>query len=252
MMRNLAFTLLFVTVFFGTALHAHALTVSPARAEVTGDPGTTLRGEIEIFNEQDSTRTFFTSFENFEPSGDTGAPHFIGAEGGLATWLQAESQVTVESGKRKVVPYTITIPEGTDPGGYFGAIFFGTREPGAQDGGQVSVGGKIGVLVLLRVSGYIEESGGLLDFATKNNRRFFTSLPIVFNYRLNNTGGDRVVPLGDLKIKNTFRIKTETLKANKKEGSVLPGSARKFEVTWGEEQTASDINSTLYRLLTHN
>lgn len=234
-MKKILYILIVVSMM--SIVHsAQALTVSPARLEVTGDPGTTLRGEIEIFNEQEGSRTFYTSFEDFEPSGDTGAPHFIGAENGLATWLKTDSQVTVPSGTRQIVPYTITIPEGTEPGGYFGAVFFGTGEPGEANGGQVSVGGKIGVLVLLRVAGDIEESGGLLDFLTKNNQRFFTSLPITFTYRLNNTGGDRVVPLGDIKIKNTFRLTTETLKANKKEGSVLPSSARKFEVVWGEEQ----------------
>jgi hypothetical protein len=55
-------------------------------------------------------------------------------------------------------------------------------------------------------------------------------------YRLNNTGGDRIVPLGDIKIKNTLRITTETLKANKNEGSILPNSTRKFEVVWGDDQ----------------
>ena len=234
-MRNLLYTILIVFAIAGIASPAFALTVSPARVEITGDPGTTLQGEIELFNEQEGTRTFFTSFENFEPSGDTGAPHFIGAKDGLATWIRSDNKVVLESGKRSVVPYSIAIPQNAEPGGHFAAIFFGSQEPGATGGGQVSVGGKIGVLVLLRVSGEVEEGGGLLEFGAKDKQRFFISLPITFAYRLNNTGGDRVVPLGEIKIKNTLRLTSATLLANKNEGSVLPSSARKFEVLWGQE-----------------
>lgn len=226
-------------VVAGFATPVFALTVSPARIEITGDPGSTLQGEIELFNEQDGEKTFFTSFENFEPSGDSGAPHFIGSEDGLATWIRSDSKVTLGSGKRNVISYSIAIPQNAEPGGYFAAIFFGSQEPGASEGGQVSVGGKIGVLVLLRVSGEVEEGGGLINFSEKNNKRFFSTLPITFAYRLNNTGGDRIVPKGEMKIKNTVRLNSATLLANKNEGSVLPGSTRKFEVMWGEEQEES-------------
>lgn len=240
-MRNLFYTILII-IIAGIASPAFALTVSPARVEITGDPGTTLQGEIELFNEQDGTRTFFTTFENFEPSGDSGAPHFIGAKDGLATWIRSENKVVLESGKRSVVPYSITIPQNAEPGGHFAAIFFGSQEPGATGGGQVSVGGKIGVLVLLRVSGEVEEGGGLLEFNTKEKQRFFSALPVTFTYRINNTGGDRVVPKGEIKIKNTLRLNSATLLANKNEGSVLPSSARKFEVLWGED--LQSVNTT--------
>lgn len=241
-MRSLFFTILIV-VIAGIASPVFALTVSPARVEITGDPGATFQGEIELFNEQEGVRTFFTTFENFEPSGDSGAPRFIGAKSGLATWIKTENKVVLESGKRSVVPFSIAIPKTAAPGGYFAAIFFGSQEPGAQAGGQVSVGGKIGVLVLLRVSGEVVEGGGLLEFSTKpldkasggEEQRFFTTLPIAFTYRVNNTGGDRVVPLGEIKIKNTLQLTSATLLANKNEGSILPNSVRKFEVVWGQE-----------------
>ena len=100
-----------------------ALTVSPARFEITGDPGTTLSGEIEVFNEQEGTRTFFTSYENFEPSGDSGAPHFIGSKDGLATWIRSDSKIILESGKRVVIPFSIAIPQNAEPGGHFAVIF---------------------------------------------------------------------------------------------------------------------------------
>ena len=242
-MRKLLYTFLICAVGVSIATPVFALTVSPARFEITGDPGTTLSGEIEVFNEQEGTRTFFTSYENFEPSGDSGAPHFIGAKDGLATWIRSDSKVILESGRRVVIPFSIVIPQNAEPGGHFAAIFFGSQAPGTQGGGEVSIGGKIGVLVLLRVSGEVTEGGGLLEFAAKDNQRFFSTLPVAFMYRINNTGGDRVVPHGEVTIKNTIRITSAKLLANENEGSVLPSSARKFEVVWGEEFVSTSEES---------
>lgn len=209
-----------------------ALTVSPAKMEITIDPGKVHEGRIEIFNEQDTDKTFFISYENFEPRGDSGAPYFIGAESGLATWIETSPQVTVAPGGRAYIPYTVNVPPGTEPGGYFSAIFFGSQPPKTEGGGEVSIGGKIGVLLLLRVSGYVEEGGGLIDFTSKDDQVLFSTLPVSFEYRLNNTGGDRIVPFGEIKIKNTFRLNSAVLFANENNGSVLPSSTRKFEVTW--------------------
>lgn len=213
---------------------ANALTVSPAKLEIEADPGGIVRGEIEIFNEQAETKDFYLSYENFESRGDSGAPYFIGAKDGLATWISTNSEVKINSGERKQIPFTISVPENAKPGGYFAAVFFGSQPPIGLGGGEVSIGGKIGVLVLLRVNGAVEESAGLVSFDIKGDKIFTDSLPLTFEYQFNNNGGDRVVPKGELIIRNTFRLKSATFLANEREGSVLPNSTRRFEVTWGE------------------
>ena len=80
-----------------------------------------------------------------------------------------------------------------------------------------------------------EESAGLAGFKAKEGGRLFASTPISFEYSLNNDGGDRVVPKGELVIRNTLWLKSTTLLANEREGSVLPSSSRRFTVVWGEE-----------------
>lgn len=213
---------------------AKALTVSPATLEITVDPGQVYTGEVEIFNEQDSTKTFYTSFENFEPQGNSGAPYFIGAKDGLATWIKSEDAITIESGQRVPVAYTISVPENAKPGGYFAAFFFGTQPPTGEKGGEVSIGGKIGILILLRVSGDIEESAGIANFSA--TRRVVSTLPVSMEYSFTNTGGDRVVPKGEVVIINTFGKEVVMLLANENNGSVLPASTRAFTVQWQNEE----------------
>lgn len=225
-----------LVVIFATILptSTNALTISPTKIEVTGDPGQTIVGEIELFNEEPDAKTFYTTFENFEPRGETGAPFFVGGGSGLSTWLGAQGSVSIVSGERAVVPYSITIPSDATPGGYFAAVFFGSQPPTADGAGEVSIGGKVGSLVLLRVSGEVAESGGVLDFAEATGQRFLNTLPVGISYRFNNTGADRVVPRGEIEVKNVFGMHVITLNANPNEGSVLPNSVRKFEVQWGD------------------
>lgn len=239
-MRKIFFYTLITIFSVGIVSSAYALTVSPVKIEITADPGQTLRGEIELFNEQQETKTFYVSYENFESRGDSGAPYFIGSKNGLATWVSTAPEVTLASGERIQIPYTISIPTTAKPGGYFAAIFFGSQPTRGTGGGEVTIGGKIGVLVLLKVSGDVEESAGLIDFSALNSQRFFSQLPVVLEYGFNNTGGDRVVPRGEIKIKNTLQFTSVTLRANENEGSVLPSSTRRFEVLWGEKQSKDE------------
>ena len=244
MSRSSLFLMGLVAILFlgGVALlpfQAQALTISPVKMEISGDPGQTLQGELKLFNEQDETKIFYSSVENFEARGETGAPFFLQSREGLATWIKTQEQVTLKPKEEKTIPFSIQIPKIAEPGGYFAAILWGQTPPQAKAGGQVVVGGRLGVLILLKVSGAVKEGGGLLEFSAKD--KFFSSLPINFSYRFNNTGGDRVVPQGEITIKNLFGLTSATLSANEKRGSVLPNSARKFEVRWeGKYQAARD------------
>ena len=225
----------FVSLTIFGAHNAQALTISPVRVEITGNPGQTLRGEMEILNEQGETKTFFSSFENFEPSGDTGSPRFVGNSGNLSTWLSTNTRIDIAPNEKQIIPFTIAIPADAEPGGYFSAIFWGSQDPKTQEAGEVAIGGKLGVLILLRVAGDIHEEAGLSEFVAADDKRLLTAVPVTIGYRFTNKGDDRVVPLGDIVIKNTFGMEVESLKANESEGNVLPNSSRKFQVIWSKD-----------------
>lgn len=231
-MKKLYALIFILGLFLGLSQNqAFALTVSPAKLEINGDPGSVLTGVIDVYNEQDRSEVFYTSFENFEPGDDVGTPRFVGADSGLATWLSAQETITLAPGERAEVPFRITIPSDVDPGGYFSALFFGNQPP-TTDGGQVSIGGRIGILMLLRVDGDIPEGGDII-FSTTDDQKIHTQLPVDFEYRFSNIGGDRVIPRGDIVVKNMFGGVAATIDANPIEGSVLPSSSRRFNAVWG-------------------
>lgn len=229
--------------FFFVPILVHALTITPPRIELEGDPGTTVTGEFKVTNESNNTQVYYTQVENFEAKDETGNPQFVQTKEGLAVWTSVVSSMTVAASEQKAIPFSIQIPRSAEPGGYFASIFVRTTPPPTQ-AGEVSIGARLGTLVLLRVNGEIQEGVDILEFGTEGKQRWFTSLPIEFYYRFQNTGADRVKPEGDVTIKNLVGLKAKILSANRTEGSVLPRSIRRFDTAWihgggGQEDPAA-------------
>ncbi len=223
-----------VASFAISILTAQALTISPARAELTGDPGETVLGTFTLVNPLDTDQTYYTSVENFEAKGETGTPDFTASKEGLPSWVKIVEKVVLKKGERVTVPYSVVIPQDADSGGHFGAIFLSTVPPSAGEG-QVSVGAKVGMLLFLKVTGTIKEQGGLSSFSLKEGKKVLTSLPVDFIYKFKNEGNDRVKPEGQLVIKNTFGMESASIDVNKVKGdNVLPASTRRFEVRYGD------------------
>lgn len=211
---------------------ASAITITPPRLELAGDPGSTISGEVKVTNESTTDTTYYTQVENFEAGDETGNPQFVPTKEGLATWVNVADNIRVKANEQKVVPFTIQIPDNTEPGGYFASIFVRTTPPPANTAGEVSIGARLGSLILLHVNGDIREGVSILEFSTKDKKRFYTTLPVETYYRFQNTGADRVKPEGDIVVKNIFGLTAKVLNANRSEGSVLPRSIRRFESAW--------------------
>jgi len=219
---------------------AQALTVSPARIEVSGDPGTTITKEITLSNDsQAGEETYYISYANFEAQGETGSPLFVEPKSDLGTWMTTQEQsVTLKANESKKIQLNINVPNNAYAGGHFAVIFFGNNPN--NGGGQVSVGAKTGTLILLSVNGDVLEAGGLSSFNTINNKFFFNTLPVGLEYRFKNDGNDRVKPEGEIKIRNMFYIPVEKMNANAVSGNVLPHSTRLFNNEWIKHKAESN------------
>lgn len=216
-----------------------ALTLTPTRFEISGNPEETLNGEMLLINEGEKSETYYSSFSNFEAQGESGSPAFVDPKDGLGTWITTEfSSIDLAPGQQKIVKFKINIPKDAEPGGHFAVIFWGTTPAG--DKGAVSIGAKTGILVLLSVNGEVKEAGGLLDFKTKDNKFWYSTLPVTFEYRFKNDGGDRIKPEGKITILDTIFLPTKRLDANPVQGNILPNSTRKLGVDWIEYERAND------------
>lgn len=213
---------------------AEALTATP-RLELTADPGATVLASIRITNEERRSQVFYSSFENFNSQDESGTPSFSPRREGLAAWMKAPAQIVLGPGQTEDIPLEITIPQDADPGGHFAAVFFSTEPPQTRENeGNVSIGARLGTLVLLRVNGDFDQSATIAEFNTASKQKLFSSLPVQFYYRFQNTGDDHQKPLGDIQITNMLGRTVKLLPANTLDGSVLPKSIRRFTSVWTE------------------
>ena len=231
------FAVMTLGVFWGPS-RAHALTLTPTRFELSGNPGDTLNEEMMLINETKDVENYYSSYANFESQGESGTPAFVSPKDDLGTWITTGvSSVSLALGQQKIIPFKITIPKDAEPGGHFAVIFWGTSPAGE---GQVSIGAKTGILVLLSVNGNVKEAAGLLNFNTTDNKFWYKTLPVSFEYRFKNDGGDRIKPTGTITIRDTVFLPADTLDANPVEGNVLPNSTRKIKVDWIKYERPAD------------
>lgn len=96
------------------------------------------------------------------------------------------------------------------------------------------------MLVLLSVSGEIKEDMGLVDFGTRGGQWLYRSLPVGFEYRFSNQGGDRVKPIGTITVRSIFGWRVAKIDANPVEGNVLPNTTRKFLPEWSKKDSVEE------------
>ncbi len=234
-MKKIQYLILIFTLFgsfFVSAKQTIALTISPIRIELAADPGGEVKGTFKLFNEQSTDQTLYIKFVKFETKDETGEPAFVPGSDGLPSWVDAPSSIKARAKEYTSVDFTIRVPRDADPGGYFAGIFASRTAPAAQEEGDVSIQSQVGSLILFRVNGAFAEGETVLEFNTKNKQHWFSSLPVEFFYRFQNSGEDRIKPLGDITIKNLFGGTSKIVNANRTVGSVLPKSIRKYEAAW--------------------
>mgnify|MGYP001560033360 CR=1 FL=1 len=220
----------------GVSTYTYALTITPIRYEISGDPGETITEKMRLINETKDSQTFYASFANFEARGDTGSPTFVDAREGLGTWITTEqASINLAPGIQKEIEFKINIPKDAEPGGHFAADFWGTS-PG-RGSGQLTIGTKTGMLVLLSVNGELREQAGLVDFDLHNSKNFYKQLPVGFQYRFSNQGNDRVKPAGSIIIRSILGWTVKKVDANPFDGNVLPGTTRKFNPEWSKRDS---------------
>lgn len=234
-------TLIILVAMLGVfyAPKALALSISPVRVEVNGNPGETIEKETTLINDSDSSEIiYYSSYANFEASGDSGNPSFVESNNDIATWMFVPASISLKPKESKKVNLKIEIPKNAEPRGHFGAVFWGTTP--SNSGSGVSIGAKTGILVLLSVNGDVKEAGGLVDFVLKDKKTFYNTLPVSFIYRFRNDGGDRIKPVGKITMRDLFYIPEDRINANSTSGNILPDSTRRFEVDWIKNPRAKD------------
>lgn len=233
-------------IFLGNVSQASAqaigITVSPVRIEDLVEPGQIIKQQVRVKNDSDIQKTFYPYLKDFKAGDEAGTPLFVkpGSEEGyfLAEWIKIPTDgIDFQPGEEKTIDFIISVPENAGPGGYAGALFFGTKPvdlsvESEDRGAGMATAQQVGCLVLMQIKGDVNEQAEIREFGT--DRGIYWNLPYAVSFltRIQNAGNSHVRPIGDIRISNFLGKEVAVVKVNENVGNVLPGSIRKFATDW--------------------
>lgn len=245
-----------LTLYTGNVLAQTAdfsVSVTPLVREINANPGEVVSGTVDVTNPLSTAQTFYPLARDFAPSKDSSsaAPEFYEQTPedyayALSKWVSfGNESIDIKSKATASIAYKIAIPKNAEPGGHYGAIFASSEapKPSGSDS-QVTIGARVGSLVLVTVSGDIKSKGEIVSF--KADKKIYAKPPAKLLTTIKNSGNVHLKPSGEIKITG-WSATEESLKFNEAGGNVLPESERTYTnetktLSWGRYYAKADLS----------
>src|ERR1700729_2913133 len=137
-------------VLFSLPVVAHAaggvtsqtVTMSPASTQISVAPGGTVKNSFDVINEGSAVYEVSTSVTPYHVEGVDYDPRFTQLPGttDASKWVHIIQPSTQQMPAKQLIPYdyTVTVPPGTAPGGYYAVIFAETTPSGPVSNGVLA------------------------------------------------------------------------------------------------------------------
>jgi hypothetical protein len=215
------------------------LSVSPTRTELRIEAGSSSSFSLNVRNVTTSSIVARPVVNDFRSDDESGQPQIILDEDhdgpSIRPFMPELEEITLAEGEDETVEITVSVPENTAPGGYYGVVRYLAVPEGApaQDDGQVSLTASVSSILLVEVPGDITEQIQLrnIEFYRKDVvGTFFTSTPEEIGLRIVNQGNSFAKPFGNVSIENMLGREVQNFEVNtgNPRSNVLPDSTRVF------------------------
>ena len=227
-----------IGLFILSSATAYAIGAAPLRIEFTSQPGETVNGQVNVFNDSDSTQTIVVNKGDFVVNSDEDLEFYEDVKEdnlySLQDWITIpNSEVTLGPKAKGVVPYEITIPIDAPSQGYYGSLFIETKQNKELTGSGAAVNVRVAHLVLLKVEGGLYETIRIEDFnVIQQNDLGLAEFDVV----LFNEGNVHNSPTGKIEIIDEQGNVIQTLPINQDEYNVLPNSKKTYKVNCNSDQ----------------
>jgi hypothetical protein len=216
-----------LTVGGGSASAApQVITMTPTSLDRVIEPGGSYKGTFRILNQGQSSYTFHVYAAPYHVKGEDYTPDFTPLPGkpDVASWITfSVKTVHLNPGQSAPVNYTINMPKGTQPGGYYAAAFAETRLPPKPN--SVVLNERVGEIFYLQAAGPVAHKGKLLTWQSN----FFQTPPLTSALRLENNGGAHFPATINYQVQDVFGHDKYRLKTVKE---VLPQTIRRVTIPW--------------------
>ncbi|HSX15959.1 MAG TPA: hypothetical protein VLF40_04165 [Candidatus Saccharimonadales bacterium] len=202
------------------------LTITPTTTKPIVAPGSSVSGKFQIINQGTSDYPVRIYAAPYTVHSEDYKPDFTPVPGtqNAADWLHlAISGADIAANHTLDVNYTVTVPSGTAPGGYYAVAFAETKTATTRQG--VVVNERVGEIFYIQVAGKVRQAGKLLTWSTP----FLQTQPLQSSLRLENDGGLDYASDIRVSVRDLFGRPKYTLNTTKE---VLPQTIRHIPITW--------------------
>ncbi|MBI2120146.1 MAG: hypothetical protein HYT94_00800 [Parcubacteria group bacterium] len=222
--------------------------LSPAKIDVSVDPGGTATEYLTVTNRQEKEMSFKIEIEDFKGSQDpTRAVFLLGPEKGpysLKDFLSPEVSIFTLKPKQMITfPVMVSVPSDASPGGLYGSVLISSVPVTGGGGGAVAVS-RLGALFFVRVNGDTLESGELSSFKLKGPKKLlYQKGPFSFEILYKNSGTVHLVPYGVVRISNIFGQMVDEFPVDPY--FAMPDSVRYREIAWNKNMLVGRYKAQL-------
>ncbi len=209
------------------------IALSPAKVELSLDPGTQSVQYLDVINRMGQDAVFSVDVEDFSPSEDIYGSVILdktvdGLNSSLKRYIKLDpSEFTLSHGEQARIPVIISLPKGARPGGLYGAVLV-SGSPLKNESGATKVVTRLGSLFFVKVNGSVSQSGILKGVSFHDNK-----IEIVFE----NNGDIYLNPYGIINIYDDSKKLVKKIDVDP--WFVLPNSTRIRTVTVGDLATGA-------------
>lgn len=203
------------------------LTLSPASSSPSIKPGATYSSSMNILNDGNNNYNVKIYTSPYHVEGADYDPKFTPLPGKTdpSKWVHLSKPDATVTGRKLInIPYTITVPAGTAPGGYYAVIFVETQ-PQATSAG-IKPRSRVGNILYITVEGPVTKGGSVLATSLP---KITTATTLPISLEVQNTGGIHFLSQSDIVVSNIF--KKEVFHSSLQR-YVLPQTTREISTTW--------------------
>jgi hypothetical protein len=227
---SVLFIMVIPTVFKDTVSAApvsnEVLTITPVTAKPLVNPGGQSTDTFQIINQGIIPYSFTVYSAPYSVKGEDYTPSFVQIPGttNASKWITFDTtKGRVEPDQSANVGYTINVPKGTAPGGYYAVALAETQLPKTNKG--IVVNEQVGEIFYIQVTGPVKSSGKVLSWEANSLQK----PPLLANLRLENSGGIHYfsninIVVSDIFGNSKFNFSTQKV--------VLPQTIRLIPATW--------------------
>ena len=203
------------------------LTISPTSVDVTVAPGGTYKGEMLVMNQGELDIAYSVYATPYSVTGEEYKPYFSPIQGAtdITKWFTFDKSTdhSLKIGMQESIPYTITVPTNVGAGGYYATIFAETSDKGGAGG--VVTRKRVGMIVYLRVSGNVKESGSINSW----NVGWIQQAPLHADVKVANEGSVHFKANVHVTVSDLFGSKKFSYERSPE---ILPQKLRDIPISW--------------------